>query len=112
MQPMRSISLVCLFLLLCTSSFHAQWIKSKGPRGDIRCFTVSGTNLFAGTSKGIFRSTNNGTSWTPINTGLPSNTFVESLAVAGQNLYAGTGGNGDGGVFSFNQQWHNLDCAQ
>jgi hypothetical protein len=54
------------------------------------------TNLFAGTfGGGAFLSTNNGTSWTAVNTGLTSN-VVKSLAVSDTNLFAGTLG---GGVF-------------
>jgi ligand-binding sensor domain-containing protein len=56
---------------------------------------VSGSNLFAGTDGGVFLSTNNGASWTAVNTGL-TNTGVLSLAVNGSNLFAGTFG---GGVF-------------
>jgi len=41
------------------------------------------------TDGGVFLSTNNGTSWTQVNTGLPS-TSVRSLAVSGANLFAGT----------------------
>jgi len=34
---------------------------------------VNGSNLFAGTERGgVFLSTNNGTSWTAVNTGLPN----------------------------------------
>ncbi|MGH7595940.1 MAG: FlgD immunoglobulin-like domain containing protein, partial [bacterium] len=54
---------------------------------------VNGTNIFAGTFRGVFLSTNNGASW--VNIGLP-NTDVRSLAVNGSNLFAGTA---DGGVF-------------
>jgi hypothetical protein len=43
----------------------------------------------------VFLSTNNGTSWTAVNTGLTS-TNVHALAVSGTNLFAGTRG---GGVF-------------
>jgi hypothetical protein len=55
---------------------------------------VSGTNLFAGTLGGVFRSTDSGTSWTAASTGL-TNTEVISFAVSGANLFAGT----YGGVF-------------
>jgi hypothetical protein len=55
-----------------------------------------GTNLFIGGGSGVYLSTNNGTSWTPVNSGLWSPT-VWSLAVSGTNLFAGTGGGG--GVF-------------
>jgi hypothetical protein len=54
---------------------------------------VSGSNLFAGTNGGVFLSTNNGTSWTAVNTGLTS-TIVLSLAINGSNLFAGTAGGG------------------
>ena len=54
------------------------------------------TNLFAGTiGGGVFLSTNNGTNWTAVNTGL-TNTDVRSFAISGTNLFAGTYG---GGVF-------------
>jgi hypothetical protein len=56
---------------------------------------VSGTNLFAGTWGGVFLSTNNGTRWTAVNSGM-SSTNVSSLAVSGTNLFAGTY---DAGVF-------------
>ena len=45
--------------------------------------------FFAGTDGGVFLSTNNGTSWTAVNTGL-TDTDVYALAVSGTNLFAGT----------------------
>ena len=57
---------------------------------------VSGSNVFAGTGGGgVFLSTNNGTSWAAVNTGL-TNTSATSFAVSGSNVFAGTFG---GGVF-------------
>jgi photosystem II stability/assembly factor-like uncharacterized protein len=62
----------------------------------VRALAVSGTNLFAATdSSGVFLSTNNGASWTEVNTGL-TNPYVYALAVSGTDLFAGTRG---GGVF-------------
>ncbi len=46
------------------------------------------------TGGGVFLSTNNGTSWTVVNSGL-TNTYVRALTVSGTNLFAGT----NGGVF-------------
>jgi len=46
-------------------------------------------HLIVGTSAGVFRSTDSGTSWSQMNTGL-TNTDVRSLAVSGTNLFAGT----------------------
>jgi photosystem II stability/assembly factor-like uncharacterized protein len=61
----------------------------------VSSLVFSGTNLFAGTNYGgIFHSTNNGTNWIPVNTGL-ANTYVTSLAFSDTNLFAGT----YGGVF-------------
>ena len=46
-------------------------------------------NLFAGTDRGIFLSTNNGANWTPAGAFTPS-----SFAVDGTTLFAGTNGAG------------------
>ena len=57
---------------------------------DIDSFASSGIDVFAGSwYNGVFLTTNNGTSWTAVNTGL-TNTNVQSLAVSGTNLFAGT----------------------
>lgn len=54
---------------------------------------VSGTNLFAGLSggfySGVYLSTNNGASWTAVNSGL-TNTYVAALAICGNNIFTGT----------------------
>ena len=88
---------VLFFLVTITIPLHAQWVQTNGPYGGYpSCFAVSGTNLFTGTyGGGVFLSTNNGTSWTDVNSGL-TNSKVYSLAVSGTNLFAGTDG---GGVF-------------
>ncbi len=70
----------------------SQWRQTSGPRGgEITTLLANGANLFAGTIRsGLFRSTNNGDSWTAVNTGLP-NAPVSALAVSGSNLFASTG---------------------
>ncbi|MEJ5352753.1 MAG: T9SS type A sorting domain-containing protein, partial [Melioribacteraceae bacterium] len=53
-------------------------------------FAFSGTNIFAGSySAGVFLSTDNGSSWNSINTGL-TDTDVLSLAIKDDTLFAGT----------------------
>ena len=90
------LSFFAVVALLGAQSLRAQWIQTNGPYGgNIRCFAVNGSNLFAGTSGGVFLSTNNGASWVAVNTGL-ANTSINTLAVSGSNLLAGTFG---GGVF-------------
>ena len=64
----------------------------------VNCFTVSGNNIYAGTTNGnVFFSTNSGTNWTDI--GL-TNYLISSFAIntnltGGTNLFTGTWG----GVF-------------
>ena len=74
-----------------------QWRQTSGPEGaDVISLLSVGPNLFAGTTvSGVFRSTNQGESWRPINEGLLSPS-VQSLAAVGTNIFAATVG---GGVF-------------
>jgi hypothetical protein len=72
----------------------SQWTQTNLTTTDVRSLLVSCINLFAGTyGGGVFLSTNDGTSWTQVNTGL-TNTNVRSLAVKDANLFAGTWGGG------------------
>lgn len=86
-----------LFLSFYNSISHAQWTQTNGPKVGLFVFSLAvspngagGTNLFAGTYyNGIFLSTNNGDNWIDLNSGL-TNTIVNSLAISGENIYAGT----------------------
>ena len=65
----------------------------------ISSLAISGTTLYAGSGgypyfpsyegEGVFRSTDGGVSWAPVNTGLTEHN-VTSLAVSGTTVYAGT----------------------
>ncbi len=58
---------------------------------DVRALAISGTNLFASIlGNGVFLSTNNGTSWASVNTGLPASRWVTALAASDTNVLAGT----------------------
>ena len=103
----------CVALMLCTPlagcgkkgsnnitgpspgpSPSGNWTQTSGPvGGTVVAFATLGSSLFAGTNGGVFLSTNSGTSWTAVNTGL-TNTVVNALAVSGSNLFAGTAGGG------------------
>lgn len=87
---------VIALLILFTHESSAQWVQYSGPYGgSINALAISGNNIFAGTSYGgVFLSTNNGTSWTAVNSGL-TGTLVKSLAISGNNIFAGT----DRGLF-------------
>ena len=53
-----------LSLILIHNLSIAQWKQTTGPGGgNVYSLVCSGENLFAATSGGIFRSTNNGASW-------------------------------------------------
>src|SRR3954467_13461468 len=60
------------FLFLFNQGVYAQWIKTASPPGiNVNVFFNSGSFLFARTSsKGVFRSSNQGATWTPANSGL------------------------------------------
>ena len=78
-----------------------QWMPTAGPEGAfVGSIVASGANLFAGTSAGVFRFTNNGATW--VSSGLESFS-VQALAVHGSSVFAGTSGSGifvstDGGA--------------
>ena len=82
----------------CMQTACAQWVQTGGPSsGYVLSLAVSGSNIFAGTDSGVFLSTNDGTNWTAVNSGL-TNTNVRALAVIDSNIFAGTWGDG---VFRF-----------
>ncbi len=81
-----------LLLLAFTSSInftYAQWQRTNGPNGagQVTCIAVSGMNIFAGTDKGIFLSTDTGTTWTAVGF---TDTIITALAMSGMNIFAGT----------------------
>ncbi|MBI1762031.1 MAG: tandem-95 repeat protein, partial [Acidobacteria bacterium] len=81
---------------ITVSQTSQEWAQLTGPEGGkiIALATVNSTNLFAATQGGgIFRTTNNGGAWTPVNKGL-TNLKVLTLAARNGVLYAGTEGDG------------------
>ncbi len=105
---MRKIIFGCvlpsLLLAFCPGICHAQWATVHGPQGGPdNAFLINGDNLFVATAVGgLFRSQNDGTSWSPVQNGLTA-TWVSSFAIFGGTLFAGTMGSGvfhssDGGA--------------
>jgi photosystem II stability/assembly factor-like uncharacterized protein len=92
----RFLTIVITALINFDSS-SAQWKQTNGPLGGgVECIVTTETYVFAGlTSAGVVRSTLDGSSWSPMNSGL-SNLNVRGLAVSGANIFAGVNG---GGVF-------------
>jgi len=96
MKTMR-IPLAILVLLLQSQAIHAQWQHTNGPYGGvINALTFSGADLLVGTrGGGVFRSTDNGTTWAALNSGL-TDKEITAIAAKGAILMVGTG---SGGVF-------------
>jgi hypothetical protein len=89
---MKTFLKVLIFFLLLSQICFAQWVQTNGPYGcSATALAVSEDNIFAGTSVGAFLSTNNGTSWMTINSGLPSNANVNDFAFIGNNIFVATG---------------------
>ena len=89
-------ALVTIDLCVLRSESTAQWVQTGGPLGGpVDCITASpnGTDIFAGTEGGVFRSTDGGTTWRASSKGLPGD-WVMALTVAGPDLFAGTYLNG------------------
>lgn len=91
---MKIFRYLAMIILIYYSSLDAQWVQSGLDGTYVRTISLSGPNLFVGTSgDGVFRSTNEGTSWSAINAGL-TNLYVNAFTVSGTNLFAGTEGSG------------------
>ncbi len=72
---------------------HYDWIYQRYYA--VRSIVTIKSNIFAGTDYGVFRSTNNGANWTPMNSGLPVDSFplgygVYTLVTGGDDLFAAT----------------------
>jgi hypothetical protein len=67
-----------------------QWVQMNDLQDHaVNCVAVSGKQIFCGTrAKGVFRSTDEGMTWTAVNTGL-TNLNVKALACSGSNVFAG-----------------------
>ena len=112
---------------LVAGQSNAQWVQTTLPgfNGTSHALLVSGTNLFAGTdSGGVFLSTNNGTLWTAVNTGMGlADRYVWAMTATSYNVLVGTSGatyvstnnganwtstSGGGGVSAFAMSVSNL----
>jgi hypothetical protein len=79
-----------IFFLACVFSAHAQWTTLNGPFGgqvdDIER-DASG-NSYALVQQNLYKSTNNGTSWTKLVTTSPTSLFINDLLIANNKFYA------------------------
>lgn len=89
-----TFTLLSGLLVFNCSVLQAQWVQANGNSfvGPVSAFAVipdgaGNSDLIAGSIEGVFLSTDNGTNWTSVNTGL-ANTSVRVLALSGTNLFA------------------------
>jgi len=91
---MKKFTFILSLLIAITITSNAQWQETELANVIIRSLAVSGSNIFAGTRySGVHLSTNNGDSWTAVNSGL-TNANVRSIAISGTNTFLGTQANG------------------
>ncbi len=91
---MKKPSLLLAFISL-VSFANAQWQQTSLNSSDVLCFATKGDTTFAGTTDGMYLSSNNGNTWVAVNTGLTHDT-VGALAISGIHIFAGTE---NGGVY-------------
>ena len=95
---MRYLAFICLlmeFTVLSDVKVQAQWLPCNIglPNDQVLALAVKNNNLFAGTyGGGVFLSTDNGSTWNPVNNGLSTYRayYIRTLVTIDTNLYAGT----------------------
>ena len=111
-----AVAMLCtVFAPQVRADVNGDWIQTNGPYGGeiLAIYAAPKGVLFVGTEgAGVFRSTDRGNSWTPVNTGLlyePGEGFtgVTAFVQKGDTLYAGTRdtlyASTDGGI-----TWHRV----
>lgn len=94
----------------------ATW-TTLGPSGTWPLgFAFSGTDLFVGIEGGVLRSTNDGSNWAQVNSGLPPTTsshmtYVYKIAIIGGDIFACTNGVGIFRSTDNGNSWTQVDSA-
>lgn len=85
------------------SSNGTSWTKvsngiatDQSTTAEVLSFTSQSSTLFAGTTKGLYRTTNTGSNWSLVSGGLPPDRIVRCLTAQGTSLFAGFA---DSGVY-------------
>jgi hypothetical protein len=95
MKEKGSFLMILIFIAFTFNAIQSvgQWSQGTGmDGGDYRCLMKTGSDIYAGSQYGgVFRSTNNGSSWIPCFSGLPAGVSVVRLLAKDTLLFAGTG---------------------
>ncbi len=90
---MKKILLLSVFLYPLFASSQSQWQPTKGPYGgNVQVFYEYNNALYAGTSAGLFVTTDNGGNWKFIDVGYPIS--ATAIAQMGGRIFVGTQGEG------------------
>jgi hypothetical protein len=75
----RSIQQLFTACIILSSFASAQWLQTGGPYGaSIYSLTTSGTTVVAATLSGVYRTTNDGVTWSQ-GSGIPASSYVVSV---------------------------------
>ena len=89
---MKTTKVFLALIFLSQGVLFAQWIQTDGPQGGyIKCLAKSGNTFYAGALNGggMYRSTNNGITWAPLDIGNGMES-VQCVLASGGNVFAGT----------------------
>jgi len=93
LKNMYRLAIIVGIISLALTRTSAQWVESSEGiyGGDIHCMAVDTVKnrIYVGTYNGVYLSTNEGETWTLLDEGM-TNTWVHTLAICGDTLYAGT----------------------
>jgi len=83
---------LAVVFLLFSNIINAQLVQTNGPySGTVKCITGNGSSIFVGTEwGGVYSSSNGGSIWTPVNSGLPERIWPTALVSNGSNVFIGT----------------------
>ena len=88
MRKDKLVLLIFVSVILNVKILFAQWWTSTENFGwAIECLTISGNNVLAGSTSGLFLSTDNGTKWIRITSGLPNDYAPNVLAVNNETVF-------------------------
>ena len=75
----------------------------------INSLTTTSTALFAATTGHIYKSSDNGNTWTEVSSGIPATATVTSMVANASAVFAGSDSSG---VLCYDKRRHKLDCSQ
>ena len=97
--------IILLITIFTLNVANAQWVQTSLDSVEVKSIAITGGNIFVGishyldsnsqnTTDNMYLSTNNGTSWTAVNNGLPLiyDGYIYAIVINGNNIYAGISG--------------------